>query len=58
MRFMYIAVPTQVSEFRNPNCKDEEHLAACDWFNAELIEGIQDSAEATLPKPKGGNKDD
>ena len=42
-----------MAECKDPHCKDDEHLAACDWFAAELLEGLQDSAEATLPKPEG-----
>ena len=49
-----IIIPTQLTECRDPHCKKEEHIAACDWFAAELLEGIQDSAEETLPKPKEG----
>ena len=57
-RLRSIAVPTQVTECRDPKCKDEEHLAACDWFATELLEGIQDSTEETLPKLKVGTKKD
>ena len=53
---MSIGIPTQVEDCKNPHSRDEEHLEACDWYDAEVLEGIQESAEATLPKPKGGAK--
>ena len=55
-RLLSIGIPTQVEDCKNPHSRDEEHLEACDWYDAEVLEGIQESAEATLPKPKGGAK--
>ena len=58
LRLESIAIPTQVSECKKIHCQDETHLAAIDWFAAEVLEGLQDSAENTLPVPKGGHKED
>ena len=58
LRLESIVIPTQVSECKDTHCQDETHLAAVDWFAAELMEGLQDSAEETLPKPKGGKEND
>ena len=48
-----IMIPTQVSECKDVHCRDPIHLEACDWYTAEIMEAIQDSAENSLPVPKG-----
>ena len=57
MRLESIVIPTQISECKNIHCQDKTCLAAIDWFAAEVLEGLQDSAEETLPKSKGGDKE-
>ena len=44
-----IMVPTQISECKDPHCKNEEHLEAVDWFCAEVVEAVQNAGEETLP---------
>ena len=44
-----IMVPTQISECKDPHCKNEEHLEAVDWFCTEVVEAVQMAGEETLP---------
>ena len=56
-RMTSIMVPSQVSECTNVHCRDEVHLEALDWYCAEVMQGVQDSAEGSLPLPTGGGED-
>ena len=44
-------MPTQVTEWERVNCRDPVHLEALDWAATELLEGVQNCSEATLPVP-------
>ena len=57
-RLESIKMPTQVTECENVHCRDPVHLEALDWAATELLEGVQDCAEATLPVPKAGEAKD
>ena len=51
IRMASIMVPTQVSACTAVLCTDKVHLEALDWYCAGVMEGIQDSAEDSLPVP-------
>ena len=51
-RLNSIMIPAMISECEDVHCQDPFHKEALDWLAAELLEGVQDSAEATLPVPK------
>ena len=51
-RLNSIVIPTMLSECEDVHCQDPVPKKALEWLAAELLEGVQDSAEATLPVPK------
>ena len=51
-RLNSIVIPTMVSECDDVHCQDPVHKEALDWLTTELLEGVQDCAEATLPVPE------
>ena len=56
VRLASIMIPTQVSDCQDVHCRDPVHLEACDWYTAEILEAVQDSAENSLPVPQGDKK--
>ena len=50
----FIQCPASVAKCQDTKCKDKNHRAELDIFSNELLEVMQEVAEAYLPVPKGG----
>ena len=49
-----IEVPQSVLECKDLKCKDPDHLADLDLLAASVMESVQEVAEVTLPRSRGG----
>ena len=49
-----VQCPDSVSRCQDTKCQDESHRADLDLFAAEVLEAVQEVAEASLPVPREG----
>ena len=57
-RLSSVQCPESVSRCQDTKCQDESHRANLDLFAAEVLEAVQEVAEASLPVPRGGQEKD
>ena len=50
LKLEMFTIPTEITECRDPKCKDETHIEVIDWFTSELLSGdLQNGNKRIVP---------